>query len=143
MAHSHFHLPPLKPQNELPHQSTAKPTAALLTDYRTKSDKGVRVVKVDPEDVQKNNIDLSKKTSGVTNKNIDVAQVRRKMRDPAHRDNVEFTTLMLSEGKLSPDYANVSPPNVETVQDTETLVVQGSSVLGNPSQHLTSKRIIR
>ena len=66
----------------------------------------MRVVKVDPEDVQKNNIDLSKKTSGVTNKNIDVAQVRRKMRDPAHRDNVEFTTLMLSEGKLSPDYAN-------------------------------------
>ena len=123
--------------------ATAKPTSTLLTDYRTKSDKGVRVVKVDPEDVQKNNIDLSKKTSGVTNKNIDVAQVRRKMRDPAHRDNVEFTTLMLSEGKLSPDYANSSPPNVETVQDTETLVVQGSSVLGNPSPHLTSKRIIR
>ena len=128
---------------EIDTTATAKPTATLLTDYRTKSDKGVRVVKVDPEDVQKNNIDLSKKTSGVTNKNIDVAQVRRKMRDPAHRDNVEFTTLMLSEGKLSPDYANSSPPNVETVQDTETLVVQGSSVLGNPSPHLTSKRIIR
>ncbi len=123
--------------------ATAKPTATLLTDYRTKSDKGVRVVKVDPEDIQKNNVDLSKKTSGVTNKNIDVAQVRRKMRDPAHRDNVEFTTLMLSEGKLSPDYANTSPPNVETIQDTETLVVQGSSVIGNPSPHLTSKRIIR
>lgn len=122
---------------------TAKPTSTILTNYRTKGDKGVRVVKVDPGDVQKNNIDLSKKTSGVTNKNIDVSQVRRKMRDPAHRDNVEFTTLMLSEGKLSPDYANISPPNVETVQDTETLVVQGSSVLGNPSPHLTSKRIIR
>jgi len=123
--------------------ATAKPTSTLLTDYRTKGDKGVRVVKVDPEDIQKNNVDLSKKTSGVTNKNIDVVQVRRKMRDPAHRDNVEFTTLMLSEGKLSPDYANTSPPNIETVQDTETLIVQGSSVLGNPSPHLTSKRIIR
>jgi len=122
---------------------TAKPTSTLLTDYRTKSDKGVLIVKVDPDDIQKNNVDLSKKTSGVTNKNIDVAQVRRKMRDPAHRDNIEFTTLMLSEGKLSPDYANTSPPNVETVQDTETLIIQGSSVLGNPSPHLTSKRIIR
>jgi hypothetical protein len=122
--------------------ATAKPTADLLTDYRTKGDKGVRVVKVDPDDIQKNNIDLSKKTSGVTNKNIDVTQVRRKMRDPAHRENVEFTTLMLSEGKLSPDYANISPPNVETVQDTELLIVQGSSVLGNPSTHLTSKRIV-
>ena len=127
---------------EIDTTATAKPTADLLTDYRTKSDKGVRVVKVDPEDIQKNNVDLSKKTSGVTNKNIDVTQVRRKMRDPAHRENVEFTTLMLSEGKLSPDYANISPPNVETVQDTELLIVQGSSVLGNPSTHLTSKRIV-
>ena len=128
---------------EIDTTATAKPTATLLTDYRTKSDKGVRVVKVDPESIQKNNVDLSKKTSGVTNKNIDVTQVRRKMRDPAHRDNVEFTTLMLSEGKLSPDYANTSPPNIETIQDTETLVVQGSSVIGNPSPHLTSKRIVR
>ena len=123
--------------------ATAKPTATLLTDYRTKSDKGVRVVKVDPESIQKNNVDLSKKTSGVTNKNMNITQVRRKMRDPAHRDNVEFTTLMLSEGKLSPDYANTSPPNIETIQDTETLIVQGSSVIGNPSPHLTSKRIVR
>ena len=128
---------------EIDDTATAKPTSTLLTDYITKSDKGVLIVKVDPDDIQKNNIDLSKKTSGVTNKNIDITQVRRKMRDPAHRDNVEFTTLMLSEGKLSPDYANTSPPNVETVQDTETLIIQGSSVLGNPSPHLTSKRIIR
>jgi len=128
---------------EIDDTATAKPTSTLLTDYITKSDKGVLIVKVDPDDIQKNNVDLSKKTSGVTNKNIDVAQVRRKMRDPAHRDNIEFTTLMLSEGKLSPDYANTSPPNVETVQDTQTLIIQGSSVLGNPSPHLTSKRIIR
>ena len=128
---------------EIDDTATAKPTSTLLTDYITKSDKGVLIVKVDPDDIQKNNIDLSKKTSGVTNKNIDITQVRRKMRDPAHRDNVEFTTLMLSEGKLSPDYANTSPPNVETVQDTETLIIQGSSVLSNPSPHLTSKRIIR
>ena len=128
---------------EIDDTATAKPTSTLLTDYITKSDKGVLIVKVDPDDIQKNNVDLSKKTSGVTNKNIDITQVRRKMKDPAHRDNVEFTTLMLSEGKLSPDYANTSPPNVETVQDTETLIIQGSSVLGNPSPHLTSKRIIR
>ena len=129
--------------SEINADATAKPTSTLLTDYITKSDKGVLKVKVDPGDIQKNNIDLSKKTSGVTNKSIAVEQVRRKMRDKAHRDNVEFTTLMLSEGKLSPDYANTSPPNIETVQDTETLIIQGSSVMGNPSPHLTSKRIIR
>jgi len=123
--------------------ATAKPTADLLTDYRTKSDKGVRVVKVDPGNIQKNNVNLSKKTAGVTSKNITTEQIRRKMRDKAHRDNIEFTTLMLSEGKLSPDYVDTIPPSVERVQDSQKIIVQGSSVMGNPSPHLTAKRIKR
>ena len=123
--------------------ATAKPTADLLTAYRTQSDKGVRIVKIDPNDVQKNNIDLSVKTAGVTNKELSKAEVRRKMRDPAHRDNAEFTALMVSQGKLSPDFTNSTPPNVETIVDTNNIIVQGSNVLGNPSPHLTSKRIIR
>jgi hypothetical protein len=123
--------------------ATAKPTADLLTDYRTKSDKGVRVVKVDPGNIQKNNVNLSKKTAGVTSKNITTEQIRRKMRDKAHRDNIEFTTLMLSEGKLSPDYVDTIPPSVERVQDSQKIIVQGSSIMGNPSPHLTAKRIKR
>ena len=122
--------------------ATALPTSTLLTDYRTKSANGVQQVQIDPDDVQKNNINLSKKTAGVTNKSLTTADIRRKLRDPAHRNNNEFIALMISEGKLSPDFVNVTPPNVETVQDTETLVVQGSNVLGNPSPHLTSKRIL-
>ncbi len=122
---------------------TAKPTADLMEDYRTKSDKGVRVVKVDPGNIQKSNVDLSKKTSGVTNKSIAVEQVRRKMRDKAHRDNVEFTALMISEGKLSPDYVDTVPPSIENIKDAQNIVIQGSSIIGNPSQHLTSKRIKR
>ena len=122
---------------------TALPTADLLTAYTTQSDKGIRIVKIDPNDIQKNNIDLSVKTAGVTNKELTKAEVRRKMRDPAHRNNAEFTALMVSQGKLSPDFANSTPPNVETVVDTNNIIVQGSNVLGNPSPHLTSKRIIR
>jgi len=127
---------------EIDDTATALPTATLLTDYRTKSAKGVKVVKVDPNDVQKNNIDLSKKTAGVTNRELTIAEIRRKMRDPAHRDNTEFTALMVSQEKLSPEFANSSPPNVETVEDTSSIIVQGQTVLGNPSPNLTSKRII-
>jgi hypothetical protein len=65
------------------------------------------------------------------------------MRDKAHRDNIEFTTLMLSEGKLSPDYVDTIPPSVERVQDSQKIIVQGSSIMGNPSPHLTAKRIKR
>ena len=91
--------------------------------------------------MQKNNIDLSKKTAGVTNKALSPDEIRRKMRDPAHRNNAEFTSLMTSEGKLSPEYANTTPPNVQTIQDTDNIIVQGSTVIGNPSPHLTAKRI--
>ena len=122
--------------------ATALPTATLLTDYRTKSAKGVKIVKVDPDDIQKNNINLSKKTAGVTNRELTTAEIRRKMRDPAHRDNPEFTALMVSQEKLSPEFANTSPPNVETVEDTSSIIVQGQTVLGNPSPNLTSKRIV-
>ena len=127
---------------EIDDTATALPTATLLTDYRTKSAKGVKVVKVDPNDIQKNNIDLSKKTAGVTNRELTIAEIRRKMRDPAHRDNTEFTALMVSQEKLSPEFANSSPPNVETVEDTSSIIVQGQTVLGNPSPTLTSKRIV-
>ena len=127
---------------EIDDTATALPTSTLLTDYRTKSAKGVKIVKVDPNDVQKNNIDLSKKTAGVTNRELTTAEIRRKMRDPAHRDNPEFTALMVSQEKLSAEFANSSPPNVETVEDTSSIIVQGQTVLGNPSPNLTSKRII-
>ena len=127
---------------EIDDTATALPTSTLLTDYRTKSAKGVKIVKVDPNDIQKNNIDLSKKTAGVTNRELTIAEIRRKMRDPAHRDNPEFTALMVSQEKLSPEFANSSPPNVETVEDTSSIIVQGQTVLGNPSPNLTSKRII-
>ena len=121
--------------------ATALPTSTLLSDYRTKSSKGVKKVTVDPDNVIKNNIDLSSKTAGVTDKQLTAGQVRSKMRDPAHRNNPEFIALMQSQGKLSPEYAKTSPPNVSTVVDTTSIVVQGQTPIGSPSQTLTSKRI--
>lgn len=121
--------------------ATAKPTATLLTDYRTKSTKGTKKVKVDPNDVMKNNINLSVKTAGVSNKEISPEEVRRKLRDPAHRNNSEFISLMISQGKLSPEYANSTPPNISTVENISSTVIQGQTPLGSPSPALTAKRI--
>jgi len=120
---------------------TALPTANLLTDYRTKGTKGVKKVQVDPGNVIKNNIDYSIKTAGVTNKKLTAAESRRKMRDPAHRANAEFTTQAVSEGNLSPEFANSTPPNISAVEDTSSIIVQGQTPLGSPTPVLTSKRI--
>ena len=121
--------------------ATAKPTSALLTDYRTKGSKGVKKVQIDPGNVIKNNINLSSKTAGVTSKEFSKAELRRKMRDPAHRANAEFTTLAVSQGKLSPEFANTTPPNIATIEDTSEIIVQGQTPMGSPSSLLTSKRI--
>lgn len=121
--------------------ATALPTSSLLSDYRTKGSKGVKKVNIDPSNIIKNNIDLSSKTAGVTDKQLTAEQVRAKMRDPAHRNNAEFIALMQSQGKLSPEYAKAIPPNVSTVVDTSSIVVQGQTPMGSPSPTLTSKRI--
>lgn len=121
--------------------ATALPTSTLLTDYRTKGSKGVKKVKVDPNNIQKNNINLSNKTGGVTNKGLTNQKVRRKMRDPAHRINAEFTTLMTSLGQLSPEFANISPPNISDIEDTRAIIIQGQTPLGSVTPTMMSKRI--
>ena len=121
--------------------ATALPTSTLLTDYRTKGSKGVKKVKVDPNNIQKNNINLSNKTGGVTNKGLTNQKVRRKMRDPAHRANAEFTTLMTSLGQLSPEFANISPPNISDIEDTRAIIIQGQTPLGSVTPTMMSKRI--
>jgi len=126
---------------EIDDTATALPTASLLSEYRTKGAKGVKKVQVDPGNVIKNNINLSAKTAGVTTKELTKAELRRKMRDPAHRANTEFTTLAISQGKLSPEFVNLSPPNISAVEDTSTIIVQGQTPIGSPSPALTSKRI--
>ena len=89
----------------------------------------------------KNNLDLTVKTGGVSERQLSAAQVRSKMRDPAHRSNAEFIALMQSQGKLSPEYAKTTPPNVSTIIDTSSIVIQGQTPMGSPSSVLTSKRI--
>ena len=63
------------------------------------------------------------------------------MRDPAHRANAEFTTQAVSEGNLSPEFANTTPPNISTIEDTSSIIVQGQTPIGSPTPALTSKRI--
>jgi len=43
--------------------------------------------------------------------------------------------------KLSPEFVNLSPPNISAVEDTSTIIVQGQTPIGSPSPALTSKRI--
>ena len=125
---------------EIDETATEMPTAALLADYKISS-KGIKVVLVDPNNDIKNNLDLSVKTGGVSNSELDVTSVRSKLRDPAHRNNPEFIAYAQSLGVLSPDYVKTTPSNINNVSSVKNIVIQGDTPIGNASAQYNTKRV--
>ena len=85
------------------------PTEALMEQYLTKSDNGIRNVQVDPGNVMKNTIDKSAGYGGVSNRTLTTEMVRSKLRDPNTARNKTFIARALSEGVLHPSYINQKP----------------------------------
>ena len=119
---------------------TALPTSTLMTDYRTKGSRGVRVVQIDPGDHLKNNIDKTEITGGISNRELTARENRSKFRDPATRQNAEYIASQQSAGNLSANYATTAPENIRNILPNDNLIVQGQTPLGNPDPYLTSKR---
>ena len=120
--------------------ATAKPTSTLLSDYRTKGSRGVRIVQIDPGDHLKNNIDKTEITGGISNRELTARENRSKFRDPATRQNAEYIASQQAAGNLSANYATTAPENIRNILPNDNLVVQGQTPLGNPDPYLTSKR---
>lgn len=120
--------------------ASAKPTSTLMTDYRTKGSRGVRVVQIDPGDHLKNNIDKTEITGGISNRELTARENRSKFRDPATRQNAEYIASQQSAGNLSANYATTAPENIRNILPNDNLIVQGQTPLGNPDPYLTSKR---
>lgn len=120
---------------------TARPVAQLMSDYINKGSKGTKKVKIDPEDTVLHNVDRTNKSGGVTNRPLTNREVRARMREPNNRDNKEFVTQNMAEGKLNPEFSKTAPPNVNRVKNIEETVVQGSTRIGSVDVNQTAKRI--
>lgn len=127
--------------SEIDTTATAKATASLMEDYRTKGSKGVRQVKIDPNNLIKDSIDLSTKTGGVTNRPLTKEEVRAKMREPNNRSKQEFIAKALSDGLLSPEHTKSSPPNIASIKSTSSITIQGQTPIGSVDLHRTAKRL--
>ena len=88
-------------------EETAKPTAALLDTYLTKSSKGIKQVLIDAGDFIKNALQTKKAPTPEEA----VINVRAKLRDPVNSTNPEFTAQAIGAGLLSPNYAKQAPPS--------------------------------
>ena len=126
---------------EIDETATAKPTAELMEDYRTKGSKGVRKVQIDPGNFIKAGVDFTAKTGGVSDRELTKEDVRAKMREPNNRDKQEFITKAIADGLLSPEYAKTSPPNIASITSTTELNFQGQTPIGTVDAYRTAKKL--
>ena len=110
--------------------ATQLPTSALVTDYLDKSDRGVRKVSVDEDDGIRKSIDLSADNGNVSDRDLDIKEVRARMKNPAHFNNIAFTASQIAAGNLSPSYAAASPGAVARVVTTLTTTNIGKTLIG-------------
>lgn len=110
--------------------TTAQPTAGLLSQYLNTSDKGIVQVTVDGEEITRM-LDKTFDTGGLSKAALNTAEVRRRLRDPANRENGIFVGGQVGQGTLSPDYAATVPPFVGRVASQSPTIVGGTSYIGN------------
>jgi hypothetical protein len=89
-----------------------KPTADIMNKVLTNSSRGVREVEIDSKEYIKNKIDRTTKMGGVANRQLNVSEVRAKLKDPAHEANIDFIKTITSDGVLSYKYFNKTPPGI-------------------------------
>ena len=111
--------------NTITNTKTAMPTLNVANSYLEASDRGIRKVKIDVDDMLKNKMLV---------RNMSTADVRSKMREKSIRDNAEFTAHQISKGKLSTGYANGAPGSYGRVRTTSSANAQrGVNPLGEVS----------
>lgn len=92
--------------------ATALPNGSLMTDYLTVSPKGIVQVDIDGGGDLYNMLDRTVFTNGLSRDALTTKGIRSKLRDEANASNSKFVSGAIAEGKLSPTYANPSPPAV-------------------------------
>lgn len=111
-------------------KATVLPTPAIMTDYLTKSSKGVRLVNIDQNDVMKKQLNKSDDYGGVSARKLTTAEIRSKMRDPNTTSNEKFVGSQIAEGKLSATYINQIPPKIGRTATAEAKPRRGADRIG-------------
>lgn len=107
------------------------PTAALVSDLLTKTTIGAVEVKVDIDDHFKKLINKSDVTGGISTRDLNVSEVRSKIRDEANLNNGVFIGNAVASGVLSPSYANSTPPGTGRISGKGTNPIRGTTPIAN------------
>lgn len=115
-------------------KATALPTAAIIADY-AKGNYGTRKVIIDEGDHYKSIVDKAVETEHVTDKPLNLAQVRAKKRDAGHNSSSKFNNYAIAAKQLNPNHVDTVPPAIGETRDSKKLTQVASNPLpdGDPS----------
>lgn len=123
----------------IPIPSTAPiPMPHIVEMQLSSSNYGIRNVSVDPK--LKDKILRSDDYSDLFNFDPNIHEIRSKLRDPQHFGNGNFTSYLVSEGKLNKDFKKNLPRNIGRSASKKGTVRFGTNLLGNNAADNRSKR---
>ena len=114
------------------------PNPAIVELQLSTSDYGIRAVSVDSK--LKEKILKSDDYKELFSHDPSINEIRSKLRDPANLNNGEFTSFLVSEGKLNSKFKNNMPTNIGRSASKKGTLRFGNELLGNNAMDTRSKR---
>jgi len=114
------------------------PQPAIIELQLATSNYGIRNVVVDPK--LKDKISKSDDYKELFNFDPTIHEIRSKLRDPQHFNNGDFTSYLVSEGKLNKDFKKNIARNIGRSASKKGTIRFGINTLGNNPADTRSKR---
>ena len=113
-------------------KATVQPTNTIMSSLIHEGEMAAKKINLDPGNVLFNMINRVADYAGVSERTLDLAEVRSKLRDVANQINETFIGAVVSEGTLSPDYGNGTPAEIKRIVKNSATprFVRGKQVMG-------------
>ncbi len=124
-----------------PQPAITKPTAGIMLDYLTNTDRAIGKVSVDTGDHMKNNLPGNRSTfyGSVTSDDPTSAETRALLKDPDNMANTEFLGAVVASGKLSDKYNNPAPPAIGRIVNPDTAKFRGNIPIGQSGKRAAKR----
>ena len=110
--------------------ATVQPNGGIITDLLQNNEIGVKKVSVDRNDEIKNYYDKDNISKGITNRELNLKEVRSKLKDKNHLSNTTFVTDRIAAGVLAETFSNGIPGGVDRMAGKNPTVKTGNDIIG-------------
>jgi len=119
---------------------TEKPTSAILTEYLNHTDLGVKRVSIDEDNSIKNYYDKTITSGGVTDRALDIREVRSRLKSSSVRSNKTFINDRMAAGVLNSNFVNTVPIEIGRVRGEGSTVRIGQNIIGQKGRTLMDNK---